>query len=1687
MEPLVVRAVEVPCRPGSLLSCDTVVSALIGDVPMAQGCGRIQFLAHVPSANLLCGFCDTGVLLTWDAEELVFNSAFVPDPDDTSSRRQPFACYAASAAQPLVFTCSLFSRFPVVTDLSSRTSYKLRGSKKSIVALAAHPKAPLLASCSVDGEIRLWDYENQSVLSAVEGALPQSSKYLLAFDASGRSLVATCSAGYACAWHCPNPEDGAFCFLGSGAIPGLGTEGLWVVPTAGSDQRALVVTVDERGAMAAWDLAACSAALQTSTSSPALLSSGPLGESSVPTVVSSGAALAAAAQSALSNSSLMSGGKQMVLQPSVRLAGTSLPALLERTSAQLCPPYAIETKDPQVPYAHALIAHQSRQLLVSLPHLVNVVSESSGSSRVFVVALRDGAVPPCTAVAPLPSPTASEVAWGGRDAFRYSSSDGSDRAFFLGASPTEVLSCGAAGSPVQVFRQLPMPALAGATFMRPTRLVRSRAQAVLLVLYESSNSLSRTIQPAHYWTCFSTRAEVAQTAPRVLFPGRSATFMGPGDESLAVLSDDGSSISVCQASACLLPDCQWKLYSFPQGTPADRIFACPTMVDNSPTVVVQRQVAPMKNQLGIAALASGFQTTAHHALALEAESALQVVWQPPLGAVLLSSGRVLIVSHHLSTIATVSLPQPALALHWAGRALLASTETHVWSCYVDGTASRVLSLHARNSVVAGVLPDRLLLVCCGSASATRFGSCAYSRPFSLVEPLAIAEVACATSPAMPCAVPVPRQRVREELSATLAQLLSRYEWQRATPRLIERLISASAGDIAFAVSQKFEPLLPRTLVADAAAASLQFEQALAMLSEEIKTAPDYTRAGTATASAREHPLRSRFLALAQTCYAFGQYDTARKCIEASGDPLALLHHQAIVACSPKGVASLQAAVASEVPMAMACQALLAGSVVGAPGKCVDRVVYQSSLFSERPGPSVHTRAVATIDGEALAPMWLDQPKYWHPEVACAEETVEEPPEVVVVSPAAQAPSSPPAPATAATPTPPCESLSALMSYEIPSVLTLNDAQFSVTEHPASSSPPPAAPEVETNPPSASMFIKTLPVSFKPQPFVPNARVRAPSSIRRRVRPGEVPQLSELTLMSMPVTERRHSRKTMPPQLLLQVQGPLLQVNAIIEEQQQQQQLAQQQALQQQRPPSSERQGSSRSLRLHKQVLAAAAVPPEVPPSPHGSGAELPEIAPGSGTGSPHTTSSLREKRGSRDRHKKPSPSPDSSLTTTLKPPPITLAVPDRDGSPAKPGSADVSPPLPQPPSPRRAPAPDYRSPPPPAAQQQQPPPPPQQQQAQQTTLGRAPSPGHLRVDVSKAAAAAEAPPVSPRAPPGASPRKAEPLPSPRRLPVPQPQQQPQAPVPAVLASVEYREAKKTALGLWEKRLYEQCLEAVARCIRAVAPAAAASDQAAVEMRMLVAYRVAVSLLRMIAALSSEQMNAAAVALLSKFLADVPLGPAHRVDCIRLAIDKNMEAANYGVAASLLQVLMPHPLPDSAELAAKFKTCKSHKWANNALPMYTCPACQQPTSVANAACECGAPIRFCCLQFRLLEGPSMLHCPLCDSAFNVGTPTAVAGSKCPLCEAGTVEDAVIEPPPPPATTLSETQAIAVPGAAGGGSGGAGAPASRSPGAQWGRTPTSAMRAMAEHSLQDAGTLSTSPMSQHRVDKDKRKHR
>lgn len=117
-----------------------------------------------------------------------------------------------------------------------------------------------------------------------------------------------------------------------------------------------------------------------------------------------------------------------------------------------------------------------------------------------------------------------------------------------------------------------------------------------------------------------------------------------------------------------------------------------------------------------------------------------------------------------------------------------------------------------------------------------------------------------------------------------------------------------------------------------------------------------------------------------------------------------------------------------------------------------------------------------------------------------------------------------------------------------------------------------------------------------------------------------------------------------------------------------------------------------------------------------------------------------------------------------------------------------------------------------------------------------------------------------------------------------------------------------------------------------------------------------------------------VAVLAKHLATLRLTPQHAAIAVRMAISKSVDAHNYGVASSLLQLVLSRNPPDAANLNEKLHLCKQ-QGETNAMPAINNP--------------------FCCQTLRLVEPTDRVSaCPVCGSHY--AASAVGAGDRCPLC-------------------------------------------------------------------------------------------
>lgn len=135
------------------------------------------------------------------------------------------------------------------------------------------------------------------------------------------------------------------------------------------------------------------------------------------------------------------------------------------------------------------------------------------------------------------------------------------------------------------------------------------------------------------------------------------------------------------------------------------------------------------------------------------------------------------------------------------------------------------------------------------------------------------------------------------------------------------------------------------------------------------------------------------------------------------------------------------------------------------------------------------------------------------------------------------------------------------------------------------------------------------------------------------------------------------------------------------------------------------------------------------------------------------------------------------------------------------------------------------------------------------------------------------------------------------------------------------------------------------------------------MRLSVAYKLALKLLIEIKLLEKDPSgDKTRIAVFAKLLSDTRLLPKHRVICARMAINKNLDVNNFGVAGRLLQSLVPLQLPDQATTESRLKKCEEEKFQDSSLPApYICPSCNSSVSVGASLCPtCNRTPYFCAL-------------------------------------------------------------------------------------------------------------------------------
>jgi len=165
---------------------------------------NIKHLAALTSSNntvLLLGLTEVGVAYLWDPETNKLLK-IVPQIKEFDTRTITAKCIAPN--KPTIYFSKFNSKDIVVVDFKS-LPYKLKGHKKPISSIAHHPTKSLLASCSNDGSLKIWETRTQmSYPSSFEDFasyensrnIEHSTNFFLAFESqTGKYMIMVGSSG----------------------------------------------------------------------------------------------------------------------------------------------------------------------------------------------------------------------------------------------------------------------------------------------------------------------------------------------------------------------------------------------------------------------------------------------------------------------------------------------------------------------------------------------------------------------------------------------------------------------------------------------------------------------------------------------------------------------------------------------------------------------------------------------------------------------------------------------------------------------------------------------------------------------------------------------------------------------------------------------------------------------------------------------------------------------------------------------------------------------------------------------------------------------------------------------------------------------------------------------------------------------------------------------------------------------------------------------------------------------------------------------------------------------------------------------------------------------------------------------------------------------------------------------------
>lgn len=163
--------------------------------------GKVGHLTacHSPDVNALVAVCNDGRVTVWREDDYTVAAQFNPTKTD---QKTPATAALCSPIKPLLF----YARdgrptIYILHLLGERPMMKIEEGRKTVTALACHPRRPVLVAGYSDGVIRVYDYAQVPVLKyAVETEGTRGAIVSLDFHALREVIVAVHADGVVSMW-----------------------------------------------------------------------------------------------------------------------------------------------------------------------------------------------------------------------------------------------------------------------------------------------------------------------------------------------------------------------------------------------------------------------------------------------------------------------------------------------------------------------------------------------------------------------------------------------------------------------------------------------------------------------------------------------------------------------------------------------------------------------------------------------------------------------------------------------------------------------------------------------------------------------------------------------------------------------------------------------------------------------------------------------------------------------------------------------------------------------------------------------------------------------------------------------------------------------------------------------------------------------------------------------------------------------------------------------------------------------------------------------------------------------------------------------------------------------------------------------------------------------------------------------